>query len=86
MNTFITRRTFCAGLAGTVIVGTPVPQPIPRATKTVTVVCETVHAGRQWVVFDDLPSTIFAFDFDEHFLPFKKGQEYIVAAREMLEA
>ena len=80
---FITRRMFIGGLAGTLVVGTATPQPIPQDTKIVTVACETTHAGRQWVVFNDLPTTIFAFDFDDTFHPFRTGAEYLVAAREV---
>lgn len=69
----IDRRELIAGF-GALMVTSALPRPIPRNSKLVRVVCVYAHARSTWVVFDDLPSTIFRLD-EEYAI--KRGDEFL---------
>lgn len=70
---YIDRRTLMAGF-GALLITSPLPRPVPKSAKIVRVVCTCTHAGATWVVFDDLPRTVFRLEED---FSIKPGMEFL---------
>lgn len=72
----VSRRVIVVGF-GALLLTTAKPTPISNTAKIIKICCVCKYNNKQWVVFDDTPTTIFAFgnDFDHEF---KIGEEYLV--------
>jgi hypothetical protein len=64
---------------GAICVTSSLPIPIKQNAKTITVVCSCQFNGRDVIVFDDKPDTIYIFESGEEFdtLP-KAGTKFLV--------
>lgn len=74
---YLNRRNLLNSL-GVVALTTALPMLIPKSATKAKVVCETTFQGKQYVVFDDNPTSIFVFEDDGSAFQFKAGQEYFV--------